>query len=160
MKKILLFLITFCLPFLAVSQITINEIDPDQAGTDTAEFVELLGTPGASANGYVLVLYNGSGDVSYDAIDLDGLTFDANGLLVINFPSNGLQNGADAVALYSGDATDFPIGTPVTMTNLIDAIVYGTNDSDDIGLLTGLGETVQYNDEVQPLSKQTEWAVM
>jgi len=147
MKKILFSLLIFCLPFLAISQITINEVDPNQAGTDMAEFVELMGTPGASADGFVLVLFNGSDDASYDAIDLDGLVFDANGLLVINFPSNGLQNGADAVAVYMGDATDFPNDTPVTTTNLVDAVVYGTNDNDDMGLLTGLGETIQYNDD-------------
>ena len=39
-----------------------------------------------------------------------------------------LQNGADAVALYAGNATDFPNGTTVTTTNLQDAIVYGTDD--------------------------------
>ncbi len=147
MKKLFLsFLMALCLPFLVQAQ-TINEIDPDQAGTDMAEFVELLGTPGAPADGLVLVLFNGSDDASYDAIDLDGLFFDANGLLVINFPSNGIQNGADAIALYNGDATDFPTDTPVTTTNLLDAIVYGTNDADDTGLLTGLGETIQYNDD-------------
>ena len=147
MKKILFSLLTFCLPFLAIGQITINEVDAAQPGTDMAEFVELMGTPGASADGFVLVLFNGSNDASYDAIDLDGLVFDANGLLVINFPSNSLQNGADAVAVYMGDATDFPNGTAPTTTNIIDALVYGTNDSDDTGLLTGLGETIQYDED-------------
>ena len=147
MKKILFSLLTFCLPFLAIGQITINEVDAAQPGTDMAEFVELMGTPGASADGFVLVLFNGSNDASYDAIDLDGLVFDANGLLVINFPSNSLQNGADAVAVYMGDATDFPNGTAPTTTNIIDALVYGTNDSDDMGLLTGLGETIQYDED-------------
>src|SRR5262249_5633814 len=46
-----------------------------------------------------------------------------------------LQNGADAVALYAADATDFPNGTPVILTNLLDAIVYDTDDADDPGLL-------------------------
>lgn len=146
-RNSLLTLLLLCCGHYIYGQITINEIDPDQLGTDMAEFVELLGTPGASADGYVLVLFNGSDDASYDAVDLDGMVFDANGLLVINFPSNGLQNGADAVAVYLGSDTDFPNDTPLTTTNLIDAIVYGTNDSDDTGLLTGLGETIQYNDD-------------
>src|SRR5262249_27283874 len=46
-----------------------------------------------------------------------------------------LQNGPDAVALYVGNATDFPNGTPVTAMNLQDAIVYGTDDPEDTGLL-------------------------
>jgi hypothetical protein len=46
-----------------------------------------------------------------------------------------LQNGADAVALFAGNATDFPNGTVVSTTNLIDAMVYDTDDADDPGLL-------------------------
>ena len=46
-----------------------------------------------------------------------------------------IQNGADAVALYQADAADFPNDTPVTTANLIDAIVYDTDDGDDAGLL-------------------------
>jgi predicted secreted protein len=46
-----------------------------------------------------------------------------------------MQNGADAIAIYVGNATDFPNGTSVTTTNLIDALVYDTNDADDSGLL-------------------------
>ena len=54
-----------------------------------------------------------------------------------------LQNGADAVALHLGDAADFPNDTAVTTTDLLDAIVYDTNDGDDAGLavlLTGGGQ--------------------
>src|SRR4029450_914923 len=46
-----------------------------------------------------------------------------------------MQNGADAVAVYVGNASAFPNGTFVTTTNLIDALVYDTNDADDPGLL-------------------------
>ena len=47
-----------------------------------------------------------------------------------------MQNGADAVAIYVGNASTFPNGTQLTLTNLIDALVYDTNDADDPGLLT------------------------
>ena len=129
--------------------VVINEIDPDQAGTDAAEFVELYSsTPNCLLDGLVLVLYNGSDDQSYDAIDLDGAMTDANGLYVINFPSNGLQNGADAVALIMGDAVNYPTDTPIPAAGVVvDVIVYGTNDANDTGLLTGFGETIQYDDE-------------
>ena len=40
--------------------------------------------------------------------------------------------------MFAGDAADFPDGTAATSTNLIDAIVYDTNDSDDAGLLAVL----------------------
>ncbi len=73
-------------------------------------------------DGLTVVFYNGNGDTSYNAFDLDGYTTDINGFFVLGnssvspppgivFPGNGLQNGADAVALYLGDATDFPNGT-------------------------------------------------
>ena len=94
------------------------------------------------------MLYNGNGDVSYRSFDLDGFTTDSNGFFVLGngavpnvdlvFPNGLLQNGADAAALYLGDATDFPNGTMVTSANLIDAIVYDTNDADDTGLLAVL----------------------
>ncbi|WP_353179832.1 JDVT-CTERM domain-containing protein [Salinisphaera sp. T5B8] len=127
----------------AQSSILINEIDADTTGTDTEEFVELSdgGTGNTALDGLVLVFYNGSNDQSYAAFDLDGTVTSADGYYVLGnagvagvgtvFPSNGLQNGQDAVALYAGDAADFPDGTPVTTDNLIDAVVYGTGDSDD-----------------------------
>ena len=129
----------------------INEVDADQAGTDSAEFVELYdgGAGNAVLDGLVIVLYNGSSDTSYNAFDLDGYTTDANGYFVlcgdaanvancdldVSPDTNLIQNGADAVALYMGDAGDFPNGTPVTTDALLDAIVYDTDDGDDAGLL-------------------------
>jgi len=127
--------------------LVINEVDADTAGTDTLEFVEIYdgGSGNTSLDGFVLVLYNGSSDTSYNAFDLDGQTTNAEGYFVIGntdvlnvslvIPGNSLQNGADAVTLYTGDATDFPSGTAITTTNLIDALVYDTNDGDDTGLL-------------------------
>ncbi len=129
--------------------ILINEVDADTTtGTDTLEFIELYdgGSGNASMNGLVLVLYDGATDLSYAAYDLDGYSTDANGYFVVGnsavtnvdliFADNALQNGADAVALYVGDGTDFPNGTGVTTSNLVDAVVYDTNDGDDAGLLT------------------------
>ncbi|WP_299134858.1 endonuclease [uncultured Tenacibaculum sp.] len=130
------------------SSIIINEVDADTAGTDTQEFVELYdgGAGNTSLDGLVLVFYNGSNNTSYAAYDLDGQTTNANGYFVIGnvavpnvssmtFASNGLQNGADAVALYTGDASDFPNSSAIVTDNLIDAFVYDTNDSDDAELL-------------------------
>ena len=144
----------------------INEIDPDTPGSDTAEFIEIFDAPNTPLDGYVIVLYNGSDDLSYNAFNLDGFSTDENGYFVAGNAavagvdmviSNGsLQNGADAVALYTGDAVDFPNDTPITLTNLVDVIVYGTNDGDDAGLLTGFGETVQHNDATDSTSISRE----
>ncbi|WP_340063318.1 T9SS type A sorting domain-containing protein [Ascidiimonas aurantiaca] len=140
----------------------INEVDADTAGVDTQEFIELFdgGTGNTSLSGFVLVLYNGSSDTSYRTIDLSGFSTDANGYFVAGntavpnvdlvFPDNTLQNGADAVALYQATAADFPNGTLVTTTGLIDALVYDTNDADDAGLLVLLnsGEAQINEDEL------------
>lgn len=127
--------------------IVINELDSDTPGADTLEFVELYdgGVGNTSLTGLVIVFYNGSNDLSYAAFDLDGFSTDANGYFVLGntavlgrdvvFGDNLLQNGADAVALYAGDALSFPTNTPVTTTNLKDAVVYDTDDPDDLGLL-------------------------
>jgi len=164
MKKNYFFTLLLCLIVSSISFgqiIVINEVDADNAGTDDKEFIELKTTsPNMSLNGYCVVLFNGSGDVSYNAFDLDGYTSDANGLFVLgssilspspNFTftaaANEVQNGADAVAVYQDDASNFPDGTSVTTTNLIDAFVYDTNDGDDSGLLTGLGVSIQYNED-------------
>lgn len=131
---------------VSVPTVLINEVDSDSVGTDILEFVELFdGGAGSTAlDGLVLVCFNGNGDTSYRAIDLDGFSTDASGYLVAGnsavanvsfvFPSNGLQNGPDAVALFSGNASDFPNGTTVTTPGIIDAIVYDTNDRDDAEL--------------------------
>jgi len=130
------------------AQIIINEVDADTPGVDSLEFVELYdgGTGNTDLSGLVIVFFNGSDDASYQAFDLDGFSTDANGFFLLGnsavtptpsiiFNNNGIQNGADAIALYTGDATDFPNDTPVTTNNLIDAVVYDTNDNDDAGLL-------------------------
>jgi hypothetical protein len=136
----------------------INEINPDpsEVGTDTTEFVELYGTPGMSLDGYVMVCFNGgtgTNNVSYGAYDLDGYTIPASGYFVIgnpvvanvNYivpvptaPAAFLQNGADAVGFYLGNATDWPNGTAATNVGLVDAVVYGTSDPDATVLITTL----------------------
>lgn len=135
--------------FTSVGPIVINEVDADNVGSDTEEFIELLGPPDIRLDGLVIVTYNGGTDLSYSsAVDLDILRTDASGFLVagnaavlgvdVVFPNGRLQNGADAVALYIGEGTSFPSGTAVTSMRLVDALVYDTNDSDDVALLAAL----------------------
>ena len=139
------FYITFFILFSIAtqSQVVINELDTDTPSTDQLEIIELLTTPETSLDGYVLVFFNGSdsgNDSSYLALDLDGLVSDSNGIVLLGsnnvspvpdfilFDST-IQNGADAIAIYQGNASDWPDGTQATTTNLIDALVYDTNDS-------------------------------
>ncbi|MFQ5652268.1 MAG: choice-of-anchor D domain-containing protein [bacterium] len=129
------------------TSVIINEVDADTPGSDDLEFIELFDGGGGHTglSGLVVVLFNGSSDASYATFDLDGKTTDADGFFVLGnagvqnvdltFSNNKLQNGADAVALYFGDAADFPNGTPVTLSGLVDAVVYDTDDANDPGLL-------------------------
>jgi len=130
---------------LHTTSVLINEIDSDTPGSDDEEFIELFdgGIGNTPLDSLVLILFDGDENRSYAAFDLDGYVTDANGFFVMGntpkrnmyIPPNTLQNGADAVALFFGDAADFPNGTPVTALNLVDAVVYDTNDDDAIGLL-------------------------
>lgn len=160
-KKLLLILLISNVGF---SQVVINELDADNTGTDTLEFVEFKSaTPNFSLNGYVLVFFNGgsgAGTASYMAYDLDGITTNINGIAVLGdsqvspVPNryfsvdNSVQNGADAVGLYlmnTAPATGFV----ATTTNLVDAIVYhNTTTPIATALLTALGKTTQLNENV------------
>ncbi|WP_372938338.1 DUF5689 domain-containing protein [Seonamhaeicola sp.] len=175
MKKLYFLFSVLLISSASFGQIVINEVDSDTPGTDTAEFIELLWTPNTALDGYVVVLFNGGGDdLSYAAYDLDGYSTDSNGFFVIGSTGMGtgievspgssgwLQNGADAIAVYQASDTDFPNDTAITLTNLIDAFVYDTDDSDDSGLLTGFGESIQYNEnangakDTQSLQRQSD----
>jgi hypothetical protein len=161
MSRVLLALFLFITSYSWSQVLVINELDADTPSVDTKEFIELKSqTPNFSTDGYILVFFNGStsgDDRSYFVYDLNGFSTDINGLLVVGssnvspFPQalmsqNVIQNGADAVGIYQASINDFPEETLATQTNLIDAMVYGTNDDDDAGLLTKLGQTNQYND--------------
>jgi endonuclease I len=143
------------------SQLVINEIDSDTEGFDNLEFVEIKSEePNYSLDGYLLVFFNGSSngaDSSYFTLDLSGYQTDLNGLFLIGnntlspFPQfiiedNSIQNGADAIGIYFSESSNFPNSTLATTTNLVDAIVYDTSDSDDTNLMDLLGVSVQINE--------------
>jgi hypothetical protein len=151
-------------PVFAAGALLINEIDSDSVNTpstDAFEFIEIFESTGASValDGLVLVLFNGNGNRPYQVYDLDGYSTDANGYFVAGsisgtqlvIPSNTIQNGTDAVALYVGNDTDFVIGaggTAPTKLNLVDAVVYRTGaDVDGIGLDTALLDAGSIVDE-------------
>jgi len=157
-----IFIGVLCLLSLAIeAQVVINELDADTPGTDNEEIIELkTNTSFFALDDYVIVFFNGSesgGDSSYLALDLDGFESDVNGVFLMGSNAvspvpefilfdNTIQNGADAVAIYEGSSADFPDGTLATMDNLIDALIYDTNDADDEGLMNLLGITIQINE--------------
>jgi hypothetical protein len=129
------------------TDVRINELDMDQPGTDNDEFIELFGVAGTSLDGLTIVFFTGASNTSYDVYDLDGYSLDENGFFVLGSATvpnvdmilNGpIENGEDAIALYAADGSQWPAGTPVGNTGLVDALVYGTDDEEDVELLAVL----------------------
>ncbi|RZJ70705.1 endonuclease [Flavobacterium sp.] len=163
-KNTLGFLLLLC-SFSSFSQVVINELDSDTPSTDDKEFVELKSNvPNFPLDGYVLVFYNGAtnSNRSYFVLDLDGLITDANGIVHIGnqlvapvpariFSNSVIQNGADGVALYVGNGSDFPNNTIAHSNNLISALIYGNNNPDATTLMSLLGVSVQYNEAANGL---------
>jgi hypothetical protein len=107
----------------AAPRLVINEVDYDQLGTDTTEFVEVLnaGTNTINLSHYALAFINGANNLEYLRVNLNGvisagqylvvtstnLTGIATGARVIYFPlgENNFQNGSpDGVALINTGA--------------------------------------------------------
>ncbi len=92
----------------AQTTVFINEIHYDNTGTDTGEFIEITGPVDADISGWTVVLYNGSSSTREpygSAIPVPTLVDDGSGqgFSVINYPSNGIQNGGpDGIALVDG----------------------------------------------------------
>ena len=156
-------LVVILFTYVTYGQVVINELDSDTPSTDDREFVELKSaTPNFPLDGYVLVFFNGnvgssSSNRSYFTINLDGLTTDINGIILLGnnlvspvpakiFSDNVIQNGADGVGLYLGSPSDFPEFTLATTNNLIHALMYDTKDADATDLMALLGVSVQYDE--------------
>ena len=96
-------------PAVAQTTVFINEIHYDNTGTDVGEAIEVAGPAGTDLSGWSLVLYNGSNSQPYNTIDLSGTLTDAGsgfGFSAVNFPTNGIQNGApDGLALVDDSGT-------------------------------------------------------
>lgn len=165
-KQMIKKLLIFCVVLISnatFAQLVINELDADTPSTDVKEFIEIKSSaPNFPLDGYVVVFFNGgsggTSNISYLAIDLDGLVTDGNGNILLGnaqvSPSPSylintatIQNGPDAVAIYLGNADEFPINTPASTTNLIDALVYSNSAATQAtALMTALNETVSYNE--------------
>jgi hypothetical protein len=168
MTKRLLLGVALLFTMFVQGQVVINELDADTPGLDVREFIELKSeTPYFSLDGYILVFYNGStngtGTLSYYTTDLSGLVTDGNGIVVIGnsqltpypsmlIPQNTIQNGPDAVGLYLDVVESFPIDTPATANNLVDALVYGNSATQATALMTVLGVTIQINENINALA--------
>lgn len=90
---------------VASPEVWINEFHYENASTDVDEFIEIAGPAGLDLSEYTIELYNGQNGNIYDSVILSGiLPNQSNGIgfAVINFPTNGIQNGApDGIALVN-----------------------------------------------------------
>jgi DNA/RNA endonuclease G (NUC1) len=90
-----------------------SEIHYDNVGVDAGEAIEIEGPAGTSIDGWSIVLYDGNGGAVYSTQALTGTipaTCAARGVVVVNYPSNGIQNGSpDGMALVNaaGDVVEF-----------------------------------------------------
>ncbi|XP_041085777.1 uncharacterized protein si:ch211-183d21.1 isoform X2 [Polyodon spathula] len=125
----------------------ISEVNADNPGLDTTEFVELHHSSGqrASLEGYTLVFYNGNGNMAYKVLNLTGHVTEDSGYFLVGsasvsprpaiiLPANSIQNGLDGIALYHGE-NGYSVGMKVTATGLVDAIVYKSRPSDSSRVL-------------------------
>jgi hypothetical protein len=142
-----------------VSGLVINEVDYDQPGTDSAEFVEIFNGSGAPINltGFTLYLVNGSTNTTYTAVDLGpagtiaplqylvvgtaGVTVQGGALSVLLTPAtNAIQNGApDGVALVD-----------TNNNKLVDSLSY--EGSITAATITGLGTVNLVNGNPTPVA--------
>src|SRR5262245_50902107 len=141
----------------AAAQVVINEVDYDQPGTDTAEFVELMNVGGFAVilDNYVLELVNGNsgGAVVYQSIPLSGVLLEGDTFVVCASPlvpncdldvlpdSNLIQNGGpDAIGLrnngvledavsYEGDS-----GAPYTEGTGVSVLGADDNITPEVGI--------------------------
>jgi hypothetical protein len=149
MKKIALILALLATP--AFAAVAINEIDYQNPGSDSTEWVELVGVAGTDLSGWTLELVNGANGLAYNTVALSGsipndftsdwggdggffvvgafdattaASFGSPDLTPAGWSSNEIQNGGDdIIRLYDG------LGT------LIDEIEY--DDSDGISVTGG-----------------------
>ncbi len=135
-------------PSCAAGGLVINEIDYDQPGTDSAEFIELYNGSVSTIDlgGYALELVNGANSTVYNTIDLPSVDLGPGEFYVVcgdavNVPNcdldvspdgNLVQNGSpDAVALVLQPATDGapqPIVDTVSYEGSVPGYVEGSGD--------------------------------
>lgn len=94
-----------------------SEIHYDNFGTDVGEAIEIEGPANTDLTGWSIVLYNGDAPSRnvYSTVTLSGSTNAActnlpgRGILYVEYPSNGIQNGPDGFALVdrTGNLIEF-----------------------------------------------------
>lgn len=134
MKKILLIILLFS---LSSSQLLINEIDYDQPGTDSSEYLELVGEAG-TYNNVVVSLINGNNNSSYNTFSLGNITLsdetDGFGFYVIGVPSVPNVDFSDGFPATNAIQNGSPDGIELSVDGVIvDAVAYEGSMNDANG---------------------------
>ncbi|HUQ93229.1 MAG TPA: lamin tail domain-containing protein [Bryobacteraceae bacterium] len=123
------FLALLLLPCPVFSQLVINEVDYDQVGVDTAEFIELknTGVNPIDLQGYKIELVNGSGGAVYHTIALPGFLLQPGAYYVIcgnaaTVSNCNLDDGPDTDFIQNGSPDAIGLRDP--SNHLIDALSY------------------------------------
>jgi hypothetical protein len=122
-----------CAVTLGIDHLVINEVDYDNVGTDSAEFIEIYNPSGTDVDltGIEIVLVNGANSQPYGSVDLtDAMVLPAGGYLVVAGPSVTVP--MSALALDPGWSTDqIQNGSPdglalidTTSNTVLDALSY------------------------------------
>lgn len=122
--------------------LVINEIDYDQPGSDTLEFIEIYNSSVSAIDlmGITLVLVNGNGEVNYNTIDLTDMVLPAGEYLVVG--NAGVAN-VDIIIADSSIQNGAPDGVRLEDTGaILDSISYEGTMS-----MTGEGATPAASDE-------------
>ncbi len=141
----------------------INEFEPNPAGGDpSTQSVELIGTPGASFDLYILSIENDGFNGTVDrATNVTG-TYGANGLATVSI--GDLENPSNTLILtdsFSGStgSTDIdPANNGVldlsTIGTVFDAIGVSDSNGDDASLYGAIlgGTDILYNGQFEPLT--------
>jgi predicted extracellular nuclease len=162
--KLGLLTLTSSLAFSSNAAVIINEIDYDQPGTDTAEFIELFnsGTSAVSLDNHVVNLINGSNSSSYRTIDLSGFSIDGNGYFVMcgdaslvtncdysfTTANSWFQNGApDAVGLYENSVLLDSLSYEGDLPPLTEGTILAISDNNtDITSISRIPDGLDSND--------------
>ena len=113
--------------------LVINEVDYDNVGTDTTEFVEIYNASGGTVDltGYLLSLVNGVGNVEYLSVDLSSAgTLAAGEYLVVSSSNVTVAAGAKVIT-FAGLQDQIQNGSPDGIAlvhspseTLVDALSY------------------------------------
>jgi len=145
----LFFALSSCLAFNSNATLVLNEIDYDQPGRDTAEYIELFnsGFSSISLDNYSIDLINGYNGSSYRSIGLSGFSIDAGSYFVVcgdaeqvtncdySFTTSNswFQNGSpDAVGLFESNNLLDSLSYEGTLGIYTEGNVFAFNDSNSL----------------------------